>query len=192
MDWSPQPPLSIGFPRQKYRNGLPFPSPGDLPRSEIKPMFPALKSSSLPLSSLPLSHQGNPSHIWPTHKMKSEKKNVYFRISSHKTFTWKIERLIFKHIQKVIASIMSGFKTLHEVILKKNSWTYFGWSMSDNVKAFSFELMWDICSCSSYKPPMLCFFYAIFIRCVTKAEVRKLKNYTFIKSFYQALSFFLL
>ena len=26
-----QAPLSIGFPRQKYWRGLPFPSPGDLP-----------------------------------------------------------------------------------------------------------------------------------------------------------------
>ena len=26
-----QAPLSMGFSRQKYRNGLPFPSPGDLP-----------------------------------------------------------------------------------------------------------------------------------------------------------------
>ena len=26
-----QPPLSMGFPMQEYRSGLPFPSPGDLP-----------------------------------------------------------------------------------------------------------------------------------------------------------------
>ena len=35
-------PLSMGFPRQEYRNGLPFPSPGDLPYPGIKPMSPAL------------------------------------------------------------------------------------------------------------------------------------------------------
>ena len=32
----------MGFPRQKYRSGLPFPTPGDLPDSGIKPVFPAL------------------------------------------------------------------------------------------------------------------------------------------------------
>ena len=31
-----QAPLSMGFPRQEYWSGLPFPSPGDLPDSGIK------------------------------------------------------------------------------------------------------------------------------------------------------------
>ena len=34
-------PLSMGFPRQEYWNGLPFPSPGDLPDPEIEPASPA-------------------------------------------------------------------------------------------------------------------------------------------------------
>jgi len=37
-----QPPLSMGFPRQVYWNGLPFPSPGDLPDPGIKLASPAL------------------------------------------------------------------------------------------------------------------------------------------------------
>ena len=32
-----QAPLSMGFPRQEYWSGLPFPSPGDLPNSGIEP-----------------------------------------------------------------------------------------------------------------------------------------------------------
>ena len=32
-----QAPLSVGFPRQEYWSGLPFPSPGDLPDPGIKP-----------------------------------------------------------------------------------------------------------------------------------------------------------
>ena len=35
-------PLSMGFSRQEYWSGLPFPSPGDLPNPEIKLMSPAL------------------------------------------------------------------------------------------------------------------------------------------------------
>ena len=31
----------MGFSRQENWNGLPFPSPGDLPHSGIKPVFPA-------------------------------------------------------------------------------------------------------------------------------------------------------
>ena len=40
-----QPPLSLGFPRQKYWSGLPFPPPVDLPDLRIEPaslMSPAL------------------------------------------------------------------------------------------------------------------------------------------------------
>ena len=35
-------PLSLGFPRQKYWNGLPFPTPGDLPNPQIQPGSPEL------------------------------------------------------------------------------------------------------------------------------------------------------
>ena len=40
-----QAPLSMGFSRQEYWNGLPFPTPGDLPDPGIEPkslMSPAL------------------------------------------------------------------------------------------------------------------------------------------------------
>ena len=41
-------PLSMGFSRQEYCSGLPFPSPGDLPDPGIKPRSPALQADSLP------------------------------------------------------------------------------------------------------------------------------------------------
>ena len=37
-----QAPLSMGFPRQEYWSGLPFPSPGYHPNPGIKPVSPAL------------------------------------------------------------------------------------------------------------------------------------------------------
>ena len=37
-----QAPLSMGFPRQEYWSGLPFPPPGDLPDPGIEPESPAL------------------------------------------------------------------------------------------------------------------------------------------------------
>ena len=45
-------PLPMRFPKQEYWNGLPVPSPGDLPGPGIKPMSPALKVDSLPPSYL--------------------------------------------------------------------------------------------------------------------------------------------
>ena len=43
-----QVPLSMRFSRQEYWNGVPFPSPGDLPDPGIKPRSPALQADSLP------------------------------------------------------------------------------------------------------------------------------------------------
>ena len=40
-------PRSMGFSRQEYWSGLPFPSPGDLPDSEIEPRSPAWQADSL-------------------------------------------------------------------------------------------------------------------------------------------------
>ena len=37
-----QVPLSVGYPREEYWSGLPFPSPGDLPDPGIEPTSPAL------------------------------------------------------------------------------------------------------------------------------------------------------
>ena len=39
--------LYLGFSRQEYWNGLPFPSPVDLPHPGIKPRSPALQANSL-------------------------------------------------------------------------------------------------------------------------------------------------
>ena len=44
-----QAPLSMGFPRQEYWSGLPFPLPGDLPNPGIEPMSPELQVDSLPV-----------------------------------------------------------------------------------------------------------------------------------------------
>ena len=46
MDYNHQAPLSMGFSRQEYWSGLPFPPLGDLPDPGIKPeslTFPALE-----------------------------------------------------------------------------------------------------------------------------------------------------
>ena len=57
-----QAPLPMGFSRQEYWSGLPFPSPGDLPDPGIKPRFLALQVDSFlseppgkPFDYLPMS-----------------------------------------------------------------------------------------------------------------------------------------
>ena len=57
--------LSLGFPRQEYWSGLPFPSPGDLPNPGIKPgspMSPALAGgffTTEPPRKLPSRNRGS-------------------------------------------------------------------------------------------------------------------------------------
>ena len=45
-----QAPLSMGFPRQEYWNGLPYPSPGDRPNPGIKHRSPKLRQTPYHLS----------------------------------------------------------------------------------------------------------------------------------------------
>ena len=44
--------LSVGFPRQEYWSGLPFPSPGDLPDPGVEPVSPALAGGFFTTESL--------------------------------------------------------------------------------------------------------------------------------------------
>ena len=48
LDCARQAPLFMGFPRQEYWSGLPFPSPGDLPNPGIEPGCPISQADSLP------------------------------------------------------------------------------------------------------------------------------------------------
>ena len=43
-----QAPPSVGFSRQEYWSGWPFPSPGDLPNPGIEPGSPTLQADTLP------------------------------------------------------------------------------------------------------------------------------------------------
>ena len=45
---APQAPLSMGFSRQEYWRGFPFPSSEDLPKPGIQARSPALQADSLP------------------------------------------------------------------------------------------------------------------------------------------------
>ena len=60
-----QAPPSMGFSRQEYRRGLPFPSPGDLPDPGIKPGSPTLQADALPSEppEKPLSEGGSENYI---------------------------------------------------------------------------------------------------------------------------------
>ena len=58
MDCSPPGSLSMGFSRQEYWSGLPFPSPGDLPDPGIEPGLPHCRQMLYRLS-----HPGSPQNL---------------------------------------------------------------------------------------------------------------------------------
>ena len=64
-----QAPPSMGFSRQEYWSGLPFPSPGDLPNPGIEPGSPTLQADALP-SEPP----GKPR--WALNQLNEGEKNV--------------------------------------------------------------------------------------------------------------------
>ena len=80
-----QVPLSLGFSRQEYWSGLPFPSPGDLPEPGMESTPPAL-----PVDSLPPEPQGSPynqpnSHTLNTNRPKGQ---TYFMSSTMISKGW--------------------------------------------------------------------------------------------------------
>ena len=66
-----QAPLSMGFSKQKYWSGLPFPPPGDLPNPGTEPKSPA--APALQVASLPLNH-------WVVCACHHPTKSTYFHI----------------------------------------------------------------------------------------------------------------
>ena len=64
-----QAPLSMGFSRQEYWTGLPFPSPRDLPDPGIEPGSPALQADPSPFelqfSSVQFSRSVVSDSLWP-------------------------------------------------------------------------------------------------------------------------------
>ena len=73
-----QAPLSMGFSRQEYWSGLPFPSPGDLPNPGLNPHLSRLLHWQV--GSLPLVPSGKPRtyvHLWLIHVDVWQKPNQY-------------------------------------------------------------------------------------------------------------------
>ena len=90
----------MGFSRQEYWSGLPFPSPGDLPNSGIKPESPVLRADSSPSEppEAPLSKETP--RI--THTPRSPIFGVAFFSVSLIRWTWR--RLLSDHFWKKEAS----------------------------------------------------------------------------------------
>ena len=74
--------LFMGFPRQGYWSGLPFPSPDNLPNPGIEPMSPT--SLALP----GLSHQRNPKVLYLTSLLHSLSPSLKYKLNKEKFSTF--------------------------------------------------------------------------------------------------------
>ena len=95
-----QAPLSMGFSRQEYWSGFPFPALGDLPHRGIEPA--SVASPALQADSLPLCHQGT---LYPviyliTPSFLRSKKTAFKFLSYHETIT-HIPTLFLIHMLSV-------------------------------------------------------------------------------------------
>ena len=83
-----QTPLSIGFSRQEYWSGLPFPSPGDLPNPGIEARSPALQADALSSEppGKPRQHIKNQRHYFTN---KGPSSQSYGFSSSH-VWMWEL------------------------------------------------------------------------------------------------------
>ena len=92
-----QAPLSMGFSRQEYWSGLPFPSPGDLPNPGIEPGSPALQADAFTLS-----HQGSLSGIYtPAHtRARTRTRRPVRRIAIPWT-SYRGQMVAFSHLQQI-------------------------------------------------------------------------------------------
>ena len=92
LDYSSRVPLSMGFPRQDYWSGLPFPSPGDFPDPRIEPTSPAWQT--IYSTTEPLGKPACPSiarflHVFQCDKLMFQKKIKQWEETLGQRFTIK-------------------------------------------------------------------------------------------------------
>ena len=97
-----QAPLSMGFSRQEYWDGLPFPSPGDLPDPGIKLGSPAFHMDCLP------SEPSRKCYLWLVVNGKHLKTQFYSLF-----LEFGLLSLFFKTIYLAASNLSCGTQGLH-------------------------------------------------------------------------------
>ena len=88
----------MGSSRKEYWNGLPCPSPGDLPDPGIKPVSPALQADSLPLS-----RQGSPFEITASSETLILNQPPFFPQEKNvKNFVMAVSNETYQKLQKIL------------------------------------------------------------------------------------------
>ena len=102
-----QPPPSMGFSRQEYWSGLPFPSPRDLPDSGIRPGSPALQTYAL--ISEPPQHR----YLLPTWELYIQKLTRYLHLHD----VWAPWLNQFSSVAQSCPTLMTTWPATHQASL---------------------------------------------------------------------------
>ena len=101
-------PLSVGFPKQESRSGLPFPSPGDLPHPGSNQDLLCLLNWRT--DSFPLSHPGSPG--W------SYRLNIWIYLVTQSRLSWYKPKFSFKSLAQLLKNSLAWvLKGLFSLIL---------------------------------------------------------------------------
>ena len=106
-----QAPLSMGFSRQEYWGGLPFPPPEDLPNLGIKPGSPTLQADTLPSEPLGKSNYLNIQNVpcGSTGKESTCSAGDLGLIPGLGQMPWRRERLQYSGLEKSMDCVVHGF-----------------------------------------------------------------------------------
>ena len=85
-----QTPPSMGFSRQEYWSGLPFPSPGDLPDPGVEPRSPALQADTLTSEPLGKPQSGDKSFTSIMRKLMSCLQNKLSYVNEKNTYLFLV------------------------------------------------------------------------------------------------------
>ena len=108
-----QAPLSMGFSRQEYWSGLPYPPPWNLPDSGIKPRYPVYPA--LQAGSLPTEPPGKPLYHCATSKIKSPELHLqdHYRRDSIKDLANILRSLGSQNVELQVLGISENVEIGH-------------------------------------------------------------------------------
>ena len=101
----------MGFSRQEYWSGLPFPSPGDLPDPGIEPRSPALQADTL--TSEP---PGKPQRNFRSYQL------VFFKLSFTECLLYARYYSYLNHLLKLFWKLPNSLVRFALLILSHSSW----------------------------------------------------------------------
>ena len=139
-----QAPLSMGFSRQEYLTGLPFPSPGDLPNPGIEPESPALAGGFLPLS-----HLGSPTAIYSKRNNKPPSQDCPTSMPPREawqaTVQGKVQILFKQHIHSIHCFCLDmGLGRLRQLVINRRPGVLWFMGLQRVGHDWATELNWTV------------------------------------------------